>query len=111
LRGQQDGGTPFLVELLHCDRLAYLNLSENMLGDTFVRGLASSMEAMPWLTRLDLSETAMSDTGLRALAEAMPRCPGLLKLNLALNDYTPETRKEMQDAWRDAQKRPEYLVW
>ena len=64
-------GAPFLVELEHCPRLEAMNLSENDLGDTFVRALTGRLPAS--LTRLDLCDTAVSDAGVRALALPVSR--------------------------------------
>ena len=52
------------------------------------------------MTRLDLVSTEMSAAGIRALAQAVRRCPGLTRLNITGNACTPQTAKQMQDAWR-----------
>lgn len=94
------GGNSFLDELPNCARLARLDLSQNDLGDGFMLGLAARLPACRALTRLDLAYTEIGDVGIRALAEVIPRCPGLTRLNLRENPCTPETAKQLKDAWR-----------
>ena len=91
---------PFLQELALCPRLQALDLSFNNLGDTFMRALARMLETWPLLERLDLESTITTDRGIAALALAVPRCPGLKRLNLMRNSCTPETMRQLQDAWR-----------
>jgi Ran GTPase-activating protein (RanGAP) involved in mRNA processing and transport len=91
---------PFLRELALCPRLQALDLSFNNFGDTFVRSLARMLETWPALERLDLASTLLTDRGVAALALAVPRCPGLTRLNLMRNSCTPETMRQLQDAWR-----------
>ena len=93
-------GASFVAELPLCPRLRVLNLSENRLGDTFVRALAGSLPQCALLSHLDLAETQISDAGVRALAAGVRRCPWLVRLNVRGNVFTDETRQEMQDAWR-----------
>jgi hypothetical protein len=90
----------FLAELALCPRLQALDLSYNNLGDTFVRALARMLETWPALERLDLASTIMTDRGVAALALAIPRCPGLVRLNIMRNSCTPETKRQIRDAWR-----------
>ena len=90
----------FLAELALCPRLQALDLSYNNLGDTFVRALARMLETWPALERLDLASTVTTDRGVLALALAIPRCPGLVRLNIMRNSCTPETKRQIRDAWR-----------
>lgn len=92
-------GASFVAQLPLCPRLAKLNLSENKLGDTFVRALAGRLPQCASLERLDLAETQISDAGVRALAAAVRLCPWLVRLNVKDNVSSAETRQQMLDAW------------
>jgi hypothetical protein len=58
------------------------------------------LETWPALERLDLASTITTDRGVAALALAIPRCPGLVRLNIMRNSCTPETKRQIRDAWR-----------
>ena len=93
-------GAAVVAELAQCPLLAALDLSDNDLGDTFTSSLAGRLPLFLALTQLDLAGTKMSDTGVRALAQAVRRCPGLVRLNITRNRCTPETARQVREAWR-----------
>lgn len=93
-------GAAVVAELALCPRLSALDLSDNDLGNTFTSSLAGRLPQFPALTQLNLAGTKMSDTGVRALAQAVRRCPGLVRLNITRSSCTPETARQMRDAWR-----------
>jgi hypothetical protein len=64
----------FVSELPRCPRRV-LNLSENKLGDTFVRALTRALPECASLESLDLAETQISDAGVRALTAGVRLCP------------------------------------
>ena len=73
---------------------------DNDLGNTFAVSFADRLHLCPALTRLDLVSTEMSDTGIRALAQVVRRCPVITRLNITGNPCTPQTARQMRDAWR-----------
>ena len=92
-------GLAFAAELPRCPRLRNLNLSENRLGDTFVRALARVLPECASLERLELADAQISDAGVRALAAGVRRCPWLERLNVRGNEFSEQAREELQRAW------------
>jgi Ran GTPase-activating protein (RanGAP) involved in mRNA processing and transport len=92
-------GLRFAGELPRCPRLRALNLSENNLGDTFVRGLARALPECASLDSLELADAQISDAGVRALAAGVRLCPWLERLNVRGNAFSEQVREELQRAW------------
>jgi hypothetical protein len=92
-------GLVFTAELPRCPRLRALNLSENNLGDTFVRGLARALPECASLESLELADAHISDAGVRALAAGVRLCPWLQRLNVRGNEFSEQARDELQRAW------------
>jgi Ran GTPase-activating protein (RanGAP) involved in mRNA processing and transport len=92
-------GLVFAAELARCPRLRALNLSENNLGDTFVRGLARALPECASLEVLELADAHISDAGVRALAAGVRLCPWLQRLNVRGNECSEQARDELQRAW------------
>jgi Ran GTPase-activating protein (RanGAP) involved in mRNA processing and transport len=92
-------GLRFAGELPRCPRLRALNLSENNLGDTFVRGLARALPECASLEVLELADAHISDAGVRALAAGVRLCPWLQRLNVRGNEFSEQAREELQRAW------------
>jgi hypothetical protein len=93
------GGRAFVQELAHCQQLARLDLSENNLGNSFVRGLAALLVQLPALQHLDLRDTQITDAGMRALALNV-ELSGLTQLNVADSRCSAAAAQELREKWR-----------
>lgn len=72
-----------LQDIIRIDRVSWLNLSKNRLGDTGVADLSKSIRRFNFLVHLDVSSNCISPKGFKSLGNAISLNNSITELNVS----------------------------
>jgi len=82
-----------------CPALAYLDLSNNAIGDAGTERLAGVLAQCRALVHLDLCANAIGPAGAESLAEVLGQCSSLAHLNLWDNGIGTDGQGRLRASW------------
>ena len=83
------GGASVLAESMKCERIKYLDFSNNLLDDACIQSLGALVLTSE-LQKLDLSHNNIGPTGSKCLVSVLLDCSLSVEVNLASNNLSPE---------------------
>ena len=97
----EKGTKLFLQRVSECSKLAFLDLSYNVIGPA-LKEIAEVLPLCTNLTSLNLSEAEIEDPESEYLANVLPHSPHLKFLSLENNLLSPEAVQTLREKWAHA---------
>ena len=97
----EKGTRIFLQGVSECSKLAFLDLSYNVIGPA-LKEFAEVLPLCTNLTSLNLSEAEIEDAESESLANVLPHLPHLKFLSLENNLLSPAAVQKLQEKWAHA---------
>lgn len=99
--GDEKGTKLFLQGASECSKLAFLDLSYNVIGPA-LKEIAEVLPLCTNLTSLNLSEAEIEDADSEYLANVLPHLPHLKFLSLENNLLSPAAVQKLREKWAHA---------